>query len=75
MTIKEFFENCAYCHHVYVYVDYEDETGEYQTIDSREIYTKEELENFINVHGDKRIKEWSMENNEDDTLITFYLKQ
>lgn len=75
MTIKEFFENCAYCYHVYVYVDYEDETGKYQSIDTRELYTDEELENFLNAYGNEEIKKWSVENSEDDTDIAFYLKR
>jgi hypothetical protein len=81
MKIKEFFENCDWFYHVYVYVD---ESVNYQTIDSRKIYktiysrkiyTKEELDNFINAYGNEEIKAWKLENCEDDTIICFVLKR
>lgn len=72
MKIKEFFENCGWFYHVHVYVD---ESVNYHTIDSREIYTKEELDNFINAYGNEEIKVWKLENCEDDTIICFVLKR
>jgi hypothetical protein len=72
MKIKEFFENCDWFYHVYVYVD---EPVNYHTIYSRKIYTKEELDNFINAYGNEEIKAWKLENCEDDTIIIFVLKR
>lgn len=72
MTIKEFFKDCAWFYYVSVCVD---EPVNYQTIDSREICTKEELDNFINAYGNEEIKMWKLENCEDDTIIFFVLKR
>lgn len=71
MKIKEFFENCVCFYNACVYVD---EPVNYQTIYRREIYTKEELDNFINAYGNEEIKVWKLENCEDDTIIRFVLK-
>lgn len=72
MKIKEFFKNCAWFYHVSVYVE---KPVNYHTIYSREISTKEELDNFINAYGNKEIKVWKLENCEDDTIICFVLKR
>lgn len=39
-----------------------------------DIYTSKDFDNFINDYGDEDFKEWSVENSEDDAIITFYLK-
>ena len=72
MRIKDFFENCDWFYHVYVYVD---EPVNFKTIYSRKICTKEELDNFIDAYGNKEIKEWKLENCECDTIFCFVLKR
>ena len=70
MKIRDFFENCRYCYKVEIFI-FREETQ----LDCREIYTGEDdFDNFINDYGDKEFEEWSVENNEDDTLIHFFLK-
>lgn len=48
---------------------------EYLEIEDCEIYTKEDFDNFIKDYGDEEFEDWSFENNEDDAIITFYLKE
>lgn len=72
MKIKEFFGSCDWVYNVYVDVY---ESVNYQTIDSRQIYTKEELDDFINAYGNEEIKAWKLENSEDETIICFVLKR
>mgnify|MGYP006974353391 CR=1 FL=1 len=85
MTIKEFFKNCTYCYHVYFEIVRSDDSQkevrvingqemEVHNVENREIYTREDFNNFIKDYGDEDFKEWSVENSEYDTEITFYLK-
>jgi hypothetical protein len=70
MKIKEFLKNCAYCYYVYFVVCYED-----QIIDTREIYDRGNFDDFIKAYGDEEIFTWAVENNDDDTHITLFLKK
>lgn len=84
MKIKDFLKNCRYCHHVYFKIERPNQQKkvivmngqeyEYLEIEDREIYTKEDFDKFINDYGDEEFDDWSFENNEDDAIITFYLK-
>lgn len=73
MTIKEFFKNCAYCNHVWIFVYQIDESGGCQ-FDAKAICNFKDLDNFIDDYGDKEFDSWSSENAENETEITFYLK-
>jgi hypothetical protein len=69
MKIKEFFENCVHCYHVWIFVFREG----YQ-LDALGIYTHEDLDNFINDYGEEKIKDWTVRECEVGAEITFYLK-
>jgi hypothetical protein len=73
MKIKEFFSDCAYCNHIWIFVCRIDESGE-RYFKSREIYNPKDLNDFIIDYGNREIVKWSVENSKDDTDITFYLK-
>lgn len=73
MKIREFFKNCIYCHHVWIFVCRRNESGERRFI-GREILNLKDFNGFINDYGDKELKEWSVENKEDDTDFTFYIE-
>jgi hypothetical protein len=85
MKIKEFFKNCKECYHVYFEIIRPDDSQkevrvingqeiEVHEVENREIYTNEDFNNFINDYGDEEFEGWSVEDNEEDTIITFYLK-
>lgn len=73
MKIKEFFKNCSYCNHVWIYICCEDESGCLQ-FDAKAIYKLKDFHDFINDYGDEEIDGWSVENAEKYTEITFYFK-
>jgi hypothetical protein len=68
MKIKEFFENCRYCYNVEISLFHKG-----IEIDRRGICTDET--DFIDDYGDEEFEGWSVEDNEGDTIITFYLKE
>lgn len=73
MKIKEFFVNCTYCRHVWIFVCQIDESGKRQ-FDGQGIYDFNDLNKFIDDYGDEEFKEWSVEYSVYNTNITFYLK-
>lgn len=85
MKIKDFLKNCRYCHHVWFEIERPDNSQkevlvingqeiEANKVENREIYTREDFNDFINDYGDEEFKDWTFENIEDDATITFYLK-
>jgi hypothetical protein len=85
MKIRNFFKNCKECYHVYFEIVRSDDSQkevrvingkeiEVHEVENREIYTNEDFNNFINDYGDEEFEGWSVEDNEEDTIITFYLK-
>lgn len=85
MKIRNFLKNCKECYHVYFEIVRSDDSQKevrvingkeivIHQIENREIYTREDFNNFIKDYGDEEFKEWSFENSEDDAIITFYLK-
>lgn len=85
MKIRNFLKNCKECYHVYFEIVRSDDSQKevrvingkeivIHQIENREIYTREDFNNFINDYGDEEFKEWGFENSEDDAIITFYLK-
>lgn len=73
MNIKEFFVNCTYCRHVWIYICCKDESGGCQ-FDAKAICNFKDLDDFIDDYGDEEIASWSVENAEKYTEITFYFK-
>ena len=85
MKIRNFLKNCKECYHVYFEIIRSDDSQkevrvingqemEVHNVENREIYTREDFNNFIKDYGDEEFKEWTFENSEDDAIITFYLK-
>lgn len=85
MKIRNFLKNCKECYHVYFEIVRSDDSQKevrviggkeivIHQIENREIYTREDFNNFIKDYGDEEFKDWSFENSEDDAIITFYLK-
>lgn len=85
MKIRNFLKNCRECYHVYFEIVRSDDSQKevkvingkeivIHQIENREIYTREDFNNFIKDYGDEEFKDWSFENSEDDAIITFYLK-
>lgn len=70
MKIKEFFKNCSYCNHVWIFVCQIDDSGKH-LFDDQEIYDFNDLNKFIDDYGDEEIVCWSVENAETYTEITF----
>lgn len=73
MKIKEFFKDCVHCRFVWIYVYHIDESGE-RKFKTRIICDFKDLDYFIIDYGNREIVEWTFENSEGDTEITFYLK-
>lgn len=85
MKIRNFLKNCKECYHVYFEIIRPDDSQkevrvingkeiEVHKVENREIYTREDFNNFIKDYGDEEFKDWTFENSEDDAIITFYLK-
>lgn len=85
MKIRNFLKNCKECYHVYFEIVRSDDSQKevrvingkeivFHNVENREIYTREDFNNFIKDYGDEEFKEWGFENSEDDAIITFYLK-
>ena len=85
MKIRNFLKNCKECYHVYFEIVRSDDSQKevrviggkeivIHQIENREIYTREDFNNFIKDYGDEEFKDWSFENSEDDAIITFSLK-
>lgn len=70
MTIKEFFENYKFYYDIYVSLY--DENN--RSISGRDIWNDKKFDEFIEDHGDKEFKEWSVEDRTDYTQFHFYLK-
>ena len=84
MKIKEFFENCTYCYHVYFEIVRSDDSQkevrvingqemEVHNVENREIYTREDFNNFIKDYGDEEFNEWSVEYRVECTQFHFFL--
>ena len=73
MTIKQFFENCTYCRHVWIYICCKDESGGYQ-FDAKAICNFKDLDDFIDDYGDEEFKEWTVEYRDECTQFHFFLK-
>ena len=73
MTIKQFFENCTYCRHVWIYICCKDESGGCQ-FDAKAICNFKDLDDFIDDYGDEEFKDWTIVKGKHSTNITFYLK-